>query len=112
MISLKKLQVLVYSFFLFGWGFLIAQNPMIEITGIIIEAQTNQPIEYATVSLIDNGSNQVIDGAITSPDGTFGIKTKTKNFHVKISFIGFETKSIKTFNIENNKIDLKDYYSI
>lgn len=93
--------------FLFTFSNLYAQNETIEIIGKVIEGNTNQSIEYATISLLDTTSKQAITGTITSSDGTFSIKTQKSNFYIEISFIGFTTKTINDFKTIDGKIDLQ-----
>ena len=84
-----------------------AQNNEITIVGEVLENHTNLPIEYATIALLDNDSKQAITGTITAEDGTFSLKTEASNFYFEISFIGYATNTISTYNTVNNKIDLK-----
>lgn len=85
----------------------IAQNIETIISGKVIEDKTNQPIEYATISLIDSTTKQAITGTITKTDGTFSTVTEANNFYVEISFIGFTTQTFKNLDTKNKKIDLK-----
>jgi len=84
-----------------------AQNETLTITGLVLDTQTNEPIEYATIAILDNQTNEAITGTITAQDGRFSLKTDATDFYIDISFIGYSTKTIRTYNIENNRIDLK-----
>ena len=83
---------------------LSAQN--IEIKGKVVEKVGKQPLAYSTVALLDTGSNKTITGVITAENGTFRINTEANNFYVQISFMGFVSKTIKTFDANNGKINL------
>ena len=91
----------------FGLSFVSAQNTQVIITGKVLESNNNLPVEYATISLLDNGSKKPLTGTITSQNGTFSLKTNATDFYIEVSFIGFETKTLKGFKIAKNKIDLK-----
>jgi len=91
----------------FGLSFVSAQNTQVIITGKVLESNNNLPVEYATISVLDNGSKKPLTGTITSQNGTFSLKTNATDFYIEVSFIGFETKTFKGFKIVKNKIDLK-----
>lgn len=84
-----------------------AQTGTINIVGKVIESNSNLPIEYATISILDNDSKQVITGTVTAEDGGFLLKTQASNFYIEINFIGYSTKTFTSFKIVNRKIDLK-----
>ncbi len=84
----------------------IAQHKVLTITGTLIEDTTSQPVPYATVVLNDSNTNKMITGTTSEDDGTFRMTTSKSNFYVEISFMGFETKTIKKFTIQNGTIDL------
>lgn len=83
-----------------------AQQPSIEITGKVVEANSDNPIEYATISVIDNYTKKPITGTITKPNGTFSLKIDANNFYVEVSFIGFVTATIRTEKLIGRKINL------
>lgn len=90
-------KLIIISLLLFGLNILQAQNQSISVTGMVLESNNNLPIEYATIAILDNTSNQPITGTITAQDGSFSVKTNETNFLIKISFMGFKTKSITDF---------------
>ncbi len=77
-------------------------NAQIIVTGKVID-NTNEPIEFANVILLDKEYSNIIIGTITDKNGTFAMTTDQKGkFNLQISFVGFE--DYKT-NI-NKSIDL------
>ncbi|KAA1242992.1 outer membrane beta-barrel family protein [Aquimarina sp. RZ0] len=95
--------LLILFFFTVG---ICAQNKEILVSGSLVEAETGQPIPYATVVLNDINSKATIAGAITNDDGLFEIKTTKKDFYVEISFIGFKTIQLRDFKIKDNEVYL------
>lgn len=91
----------------FNFYFISAQNKQVIIIGKVLENNNQLPIEYATISLLDNASKKPLTGTITSPEGSFTIKTDETNFYIEASFMGFKTKTITNFTIIKNTIDLK-----
>jgi len=61
------------------------------ITGKVIEKTTTQPLEYATVTIINSSTNKPVSGAITDPKGEFKIEVSSGVFIIKYEFISFKT---------------------
>ncbi|WP_299147579.1 outer membrane beta-barrel family protein [uncultured Dokdonia sp.] len=66
-------------------------RPDVTITGKVLEAETNVPLEYATVSFT-NSEGKVVTGGITDPKGNYSIEIAAGVYDVKFEFISFETK--------------------
>ena len=74
-----------------------------QISGFILDSQNRAPIEYATI-VIKNGT-EVLDGTISKKDGSFEISINPKsNYIIDISFLGYETQSIDSFEIEKGNM--------
>ncbi len=102
-----KIRKYLYIYLILLLSFVCqAQQNTIEISGKVIDNDNNQPIEYATISIIDKISKKPITGTITKPNGTFSLKTEANNFHIEVSFIGYTTKTITNEKLESNKINL------
>ncbi|MDC1355255.1 TonB-dependent receptor family protein [Flavobacteriaceae bacterium] len=78
----------------------------VEITGSLIENNSSQPIPYATVVVKDRITKQNITDIISDDNGKFMVLSPTPNFYLEISFIGFETKTITEFKIQEGKTNL------
>jgi outer membrane receptor protein involved in Fe transport len=64
------------------------------ISGSIIDSSTNQPVEFATIALVDPATDKPVDGTVADEKGKFSIsKVANGTFKVVISFIGYETYS-------------------
>jgi outer membrane receptor protein involved in Fe transport len=66
-------------------------RPDVVITGTVMEAETNIPLEYATVSFA-TADGKVVTGGITDPSGKYRIELPAGVYDVKFEFISFETK--------------------
>ena len=104
--KIKIASILVLSFLTFYFNSLFAQNQNIEIKGVVVESQSQQPVEFATVMIGDAKTNQPITGTTTDLSGIFSVKVESSDIYIEISFIGFLTKKIEEFEIVNGKIDL------
>ncbi len=76
------------------------------IRGRIVSETNGDPLEYATVLLVNIQTDEAITGTSTDKAGSFSLQSDTRKFYIKISFIGFETQSIKDFIFENDEVDL------
>lgn len=68
-----------------------AQSFQTEIIGEVVEPDTNNPVEYATVQVRNTVTSKVITGVTTGPDGKFRLTVEIRDFTVEVSFIGYET---------------------
>lgn len=74
-----------------------------QISGFVLDSQNRAPIEYATI-VIKKGT-EVLDGTISKKDGSFEISINPKsNYIIDISFLGYETQSIDSFEIEKGNM--------
>lgn len=64
--------------------------------------ENHNPIEFASVVLLDKATNKQVDGTTTKADGSFYfIKAKSGKYTIEVSIIGYE-KYTYDFTIENN----------
>jgi ferric enterobactin receptor len=74
------------------------------ITGLVIDSVSKQPIEYATVSLIDNNSHKTITGSVTDTTGYFSVTiTQGGNYTILVEAIGFVPFHIHEQILNKNK---------
>lgn len=116
---MKQAYFLALLFFLFLSSALVAQRPgggfggggpqiVGTVKGQVIDATTNEPVEFATVVLVKpTPAGEVqMDGIITEADGSFKL-TDVKNgtYWLKISFIGYEELVVKDVETTPKKPD-------
>lgn len=89
----------LFSIALFLLTFLtFAQQPerkKIKITGKVVEKISKQPLEYATITLINTKNPKAIFGGITSANGEFSVDANAGMYNVKIEFISFKSTELK-----------------
>ncbi|KAA6319900.1 hypothetical protein EZS27_030255, partial [termite gut metagenome] len=72
-----------------------AQNKNITVAGIVVEEDTKQAIEQATVQLFALPDTTFVVGAATLARGRFTLpKAEAGKYILKISFVGFQTKIV------------------
>lgn len=89
-------SILLAAVFLLSLSSVFAQKPQntnasqITITGKIVDAKTNEPLEYATVVLKDIKTQQ-LSGGITDEKGNFNISTQKGTYDISFEYLSFKT---------------------
>jgi outer membrane receptor protein involved in Fe transport len=78
-----------------------------EIKGQLIDESTQQPLEFATISLLNAADSALVDGTITDITGIFSLKPKPGKYILKLQFISYGDV-FKTVNLsrENRTVDI------
>ena len=66
------------------------QRPIFSITGKLVESKTNDPVEFATVSIFNAKDSSLATGSITDVKGFFSVDTKPGSYYLKAQFMGFK----------------------
>lgn len=75
--------------------------------GFVFDVNANQPLEYATISMISKREGKAVDGTITDATGFFKVKgVRFGMYQVVISFIGYEPKTIDKVMIRPDDKDI------
>lgn len=76
----------------------------VNISGTVIDAQDNFPLEYATISFITPSSQSIVTGGITDMEGNFNIEVPQGTYDIKVEFISYLPKIYKnkTLNRDMN----------
>lgn len=100
------LRVTLLALFFIWSGLATAQEQKINIIGNLVEEESAQPVPYATVALYATNTNELITGITSDEGGKFSISTTKTDFYVKISFMGYETKTLREFTISEGVANL------
>jgi hypothetical protein len=79
------------------------------ITGKIIDASNNKPIEFTSVAVFNAIDSTLVTGGITGADGSFSLKNiPFGRYYLMANFMGYAKKSVSDLLIskESNQIDL------
>lgn len=85
-----KKQLLLPLFLLFIFG---ANAQKINIVGTVLEEETDEKLEYATIIFTPTDKDE-ISGGITNAEGDFDIEIKSGTYDIAIEFLSLETKTI------------------
>lgn len=72
------------------------------VTGTIIEAATNTPLEYASIYAQNENNPNLVSGAMTDEKGHFSFDIPDGNYYIKIDFLGFKTLELKNISVQGN----------
>ena len=92
----------LFSFLTYGQG-PDGDIPKFKFSGIVIDQETQQPLEYATVSIRNSQKTNRLQGGITGSDGKFNIEVFPGIYDITIDYIGFENFEKKGVVVRSNK---------
>lgn len=100
---MTKFLIPFFTFITLGYSFANTTNSIIDkeitITGKVIDKDTNDPLEYATVAFFSKKENKIVEGGITDANGNFSIKITEGIYDVTIEYISY-----KKITIPNKKL--------
>ena len=74
------------------------------ISGTVVDKSTNQPLEYATISIISKESGKTITGGISDVNGVYVINNVPfGTYKVDIGFIGYEENTLDNVTLKPEK---------
>ena len=74
----------------------------IKINGIVIDMETQQPLEYTTISFLSDKRPQV-QGGLTGVNGKFSLSIFPGVYDIKIEYIGFEPYNLSKVELKASK---------
>ena len=70
------------------------------VNGSVMDSTSGLPIEYASISLVNMRSDEVVTGALSDKTGRFNIReVPLGRYRAVVEFIGYATKEISPINI-------------
>ena len=77
----------------------------IAVSGVVVDEDRNEPIPFATVALLQAGSNEILSGTTTDIDGKFELTADNPSIKIQISFIGYNVKVVDAPAVAARKMD-------
>lgn len=85
----------LFLFFLFStFSTIVTAQKEVTISGKVIDKETNQPLEYATIAFFNKTENKIETGGITDIKGNFSIPVPVGFYNITIEYISFKTITI------------------
>lgn len=74
----------------------VSANPTktVNIRGKVLDKDSGEPLEYATVSLFNLPDSTLVTGVITEANGNFTLQASEGRYYIAVQFMGFVTKTI------------------
>lgn len=98
-------KFILFTFLLSSILNVYAQESEVLVQGTVLNLDKS-PVEFATILLKDLDSEELIDGTTADIEGKFELISPNAQFFAEISFIGFESKVIRSFKVQNGIVNL------
>ena len=98
---LKKLLLATLIFWVSN-TFASAQQKSITVTGTVLDKDTNQPLEYATLVLQSTTNPDQVTGGITNAKGKFRVAVSPGTYNIRVEFISYQTYELKNQTLQDN----------
>ncbi|WP_207429132.1 TonB-dependent receptor domain-containing protein [Pedobacter sp. SYSU D00535] len=95
------MRILITLLVVLFWGkTILAQTPSGKITGKIVESTTNNPVDFATVALVNSESGQAVKSTRTNLEGIFSLSALPfGRYTLKVSFVGYDPLNRESITI-------------
>lgn len=76
--------------------------PKITLSGLVVDIETQEPLEYTSITLINKRFPDRIQGGITDANGRFAIEVFRGNYTITIEYIGFKKITLEDKILREN----------
>lgn len=85
-----------------------AQIPKAQLTGKVIDSQSQEAVYYATISLIPIADTKKINGTVANEKGNFILEDLDSGvYNITISFMGYEPQKYLNYTLKPGKNNLE-----
>lgn len=74
-----------------------------QIKGKVLDGISEEPLEFATVTLLNTTDKSLVNGTVTEPDGSFSLMAQAGTYTVKIEFISYQEILIENVIVKANE---------
>ncbi|MDX1909802.1 MAG: TonB-dependent receptor [Bacteroidia bacterium] len=75
-----------------------------EISGVILDSVSREPVTFATLTLFVKGNPKPVDGVIADDKGTFKLsRLGTETYNLQVSSLGYKTQTINDITLEKGQ---------
>lgn len=100
---LKTTKVLLMLFSLFIGITALAQNSKTStLSGTVVEAATNLPLEYASIFAQNEKNANIVSGGMTDAKGNYSFSVPDGSYYIKIEYLGFKTIELRNVVVNGN----------
>ncbi len=80
------------------------------LTGTVFDADSKEPLLYATVSILNRADSSLISGVATDEKGEFKLETDQEDFLVRVDYVAYQPMYIEKINTASRVIRLNDIF--
>ena len=92
--------LILMSFLIMGT---ISWAQQYEISGKVIDRSQDFPLEYATITVNESGTEETVEGGVTDVDGKFSLEVPAGSYDIKVEYISFKPRTYKNVQINSDK---------
>ncbi len=96
------LPVYLFSIIIYSQSYSYNENKEFIVSGKVTNSENSEPLEYATITILDPKDNNVVTGSLSDETGNFKISTKKGIYNVLIEYMSFKNKTLENINIYND----------
>ncbi|WP_207434419.1 outer membrane beta-barrel family protein [Sabulibacter ruber] len=75
-----------------------------KIAGVILDETGKKPVEFATVTLVDQATGKTIDGTVSDDKGKFSlVRVAAGQYKLLVSFLGYQNKVVENITLGNKE---------
>lgn len=99
--KISKVLLMLFSIFLSLTA--LGQNAKrATVTGTVIEASTNEPLEFASIYAQNENDANIVSGGMTDSKGNFTFDVPVGTYYLKIDFLGFKPIELHNIKVDGN----------
>ncbi len=85
-------------------GVAYAATDEVVIKGKIVNQTTDEPLEFAAVSVYSEADSSMVAGTTTDLDGQFQLQVQPgKDYYIKVNFLSFQNKTVSDIEVPSEK---------
>ena len=96
------LPIYFFSILIYSQSYSYNENKEFIVSGKVTDFENSEPLEYATITILDPKDNNVITGGLSDETGNFKISTKKGIYNVLIEYMSFKNQTIENINVYND----------
>jgi len=100
--TILLLPLYLFSILIYSQSYSYNENKEFIVSGKVTNSENSEPLEYATITILDPKDNNVITGGLSDETGNFRISTKKGIYNVLIEYMSFKNKTLENINVYND----------
>ena len=96
------LSIYLFTIIIYSHSYSYNENKEFIVSGKITDSENSEPLEYATITILDSKDNNVVTGGLSDEIGNFKISTKKGIYNILIEYMSFKNKTLENINVYND----------